>query len=93
MLYMQQLGQPGDIPSHFLLIRGCEITSCLLLVVNVLPLSLLWYSVPGDVLCSTPSEGSEQLRKKSRLDIDTLTGDDVHKPQLDIDISDTRKCV
>ena len=32
---MQQLGEPGDIPSHFLLIRGCEITSCLLLVVNV----------------------------------------------------------
>ena len=37
MLYMQQLGEPGDIPSHFLLIRGREITSCLLLVVNVLP--------------------------------------------------------
>ena len=90
---MQQLGQPGDIPSHFLLIRGCEISSCLLLVVNVLPLSLLWQSIPGGVVCSAPSEGSEPVRKKSRLDIDTLPGDDVHKPLLDIDISDTRKCV
>ena len=60
---------------------------------NVLPLLLLWQSIPGDVLCSAPSEGSEPVRKKSRLDIDTLRGDDVHKPQLVIDISDTRKCV
>ena len=45
------------------------------------------------VLCSAPSEESEPVRKKSRLDIDILPGDDVHKPLLDIDISDTRKCV
>ena len=49
--------------------------------------------MPGGVLCLAPSEGSEPVQKKSRLDIDTLPGDDVHKPQLDIDISDTRKCV
>ena len=55
---------------------------------NVLPLS---QSIPGGVLCSAPSEGSEPVRKKPRLDIDTLPGDD-HKPQFDIDISDTRMC-
>ena len=59
----------------------------------VLPLSLLWQSIPGGVLCSAPSEESEPVRKKSRLDTDTLPVDDVHKPLLDIDISDTRKCV
>ena len=60
----------------------------------VLPLSLLWQSIPGGVLCSAPSEESEPVRKKSRLIyIDTLPEDDVHKPLLDIDISDTRKCV
>ena len=33
-----------------------------------------------------PSEGSEPVRKKSQLDIGTLPGDDVHKPQFDTGI-------
>ena len=37
------------------------------------------------------NERSELVRKKLRFDIDTLPGDDVHKPQLDTDISDTRE--
>ena len=45
--------------------------------------------MPGGALGSEsrhPSEGSEPVRKKSQLDIGTMPGDDVHKPQLDIDI-------
>ena len=51
--------------------------------------------MPGDVLCSESpprSEGFEPVRKKLRLDI-TFPGDDAGKPQLDIDISGTRKYV
>ena len=40
-----------------------------------------------------PSERSELVREKLQFDIDTLPGDDVHKPQFDIDISDTREYV
>ena len=51
--------------------------------------------MPGGVLCSEfppPSEGSELVRKKPRLiDVDTLPGGDAEKPQLDTDISGTRK--
>ena len=49
--------------------------------------------MPGGALGSEsrhPSEGSEPVQKKSQLDIGTMPGDDVHKPQLDIDIG-TRK--
>ena len=40
------------------------------------------------MLCSAPSEGSEPVQKKARLDINTLPEDDV--AQFDIDIGDTR---
>ena len=49
--------------------------------------------MPGGVLHSESrhsSEVSEPVRKESQLDIGTMPGDDVRKPQLDIDIG-TRK--
>ena len=52
--------------------------------------------MPGDALrleSRPPSEESEPVQKKLRLDIDIRPGDDAEKPWLDIDISGTCKYV